>query len=212
MYSTISKLRVLSEGHHLIRIDKEKIVDDYPTLIDINNFVDKTSDSIVIFSDYDKGLIEYIFSEHPSFIKDLRNKNNIVIVDPKGSNFNKYQYASIITPNLGEFESIVGKCKDQRDFEIKAEKLRAKLNIDNLIVTRSSEGLTIFSDNFVKSFKATRHDVVDVTGAGDTVIAFLALSLSKGMSVVESAERANIAAGIAVTRLGCAHITEEDMK
>ena len=139
------------------------------------------------------------------------NNGNMIIVDPKGEDFMKYKHSSVITPNLLEFENIVGKCSSENDFQNKAKKLRLDLDIDFLIVTRGEDGMAIFGESFFETIEAARHDVVDVTGAGDTVIAFLAIGLSNNLSILDSAKTASIAAGIAVTRLGCASITPDDL-
>jgi D-beta-D-heptose 7-phosphate kinase/D-beta-D-heptose 1-phosphate adenosyltransferase len=197
--TTINKIRYMSRQQHLLRLDyEEKLSFDDNVLVDrfrdvLNNF------DFVVFSDYKKGTIDRI-NELISICKDA---NVPCLVDPKGNDFRKYENATYLTPNLHEFELIVGKCNDLETVKSKSRILVNELSLGGLLVTLGDNGLVIttLSSEFYH-FKATARNVFDVTGAGDTVISLLACSLSAKNSDYYSAKVANLGAGIVVTKLG----------
>jgi len=207
---TITKLRVISRQQQLIRLDFEKnlananhdaLIEQYKVLL---NEVD-----VVILSDYGKGTLEKV----ELLIKLAREQNKIVLIDPKGNDFNKYRHASLITPNFGEFSAIAGQCSTDEEVHIAAVNLKQELNLESLLVTRGEHGMTLVDDkNEALHLTAHAREVFDVTGAGDTVISVIAAALACGESLADATAVANIAAGIVVGKLGTAAITESELR
>lgn len=199
---TITKLRVMSRHQQLIRLDFE---DGF-----VNVDADKVQHSFinalgstkgVILSDYGKGTLRNI----PALIALANQQNKKVFIDPKGTDFDIYKNATLITPNQSEFEAVVGPCPNDEVLIEKGEALRERLNLDALLVTRSEKGMALFErgkEPFIQPTQAK--DVFDVTGAGDTVIATLAASVCSGQSFQEAVQVANLAAGIVVGKVGTA--------
>ena len=209
-YKTITKLRVLSRHQQLIRLDFED-----ETALDVAEKFQKSVEKIVkdfdvlVLSDYNKGSLHQV----QPLVAAARKLGVAVLVDPKGHDFEKYQGASLLTPNLSEFEAIVGKCVDDEDLFRKAEQLRQQLKLDVLLVTRSEKGMTLLQqDQSAITFPTKARDVYDVTGAGDTVIGVLAASLAAGSGFQAAAQLANTAAGIVVGRLGAASVNSDELK
>ncbi|MCK4710772.1 MAG: D-glycero-beta-D-manno-heptose-7-phosphate kinase, partial [Gammaproteobacteria bacterium] len=209
-YKTITKLRVISRHQQLIRLDFE---DD--TAVSVAEKFQQAVEKIVsdydvlVLSDYNKGSLHQV----QPLVKAARKAGVAVLVDPKGHNFEKYTGASLLTPNLTEFEAIVGQCSDDEDLYKKAEQLRKELSLDALLVTRSEKGMTLVQgDQPAITFPTKARDVYDVTGAGDTVIGVLAASLAAGSNFESSALLANTAAGIVVGRLGAACVNSDELK
>ncbi|APC97974.1 bifunctional D-glycero-beta-D-manno-heptose-7-phosphate kinase/D-glycero-beta-D-manno-heptose 1-phosphate adenylyltransferase HldE [Francisella frigiditurris] len=208
-YPTITKLRVLAQKHQLVRLDFEQNFND----IAKNEFIDEFQKILpnfntVILSDYGKGTL----SNTPLLIEKAKAAGCQVLVDPKGTDFSKYSGATVITPNLKEFEAVVGKCQSDDDIVKKATELANKYNIDNILITRSEKGMTIVKksgDN--KTIPTVAKEVFDVTGAGDTVIAVLSIGISLGYTVEESMKIANAAAGVVVGKVGTATVTLEEL-
>ena len=209
-YKTITKLRVLSRHQQLIRLDFE----DSNVALDTDELCHSVIQNIsqfdvLVLSDYAKGSL----NQSQALIKAARDAGVIVLVDPKGNDFDKYAGASLITPNLSEFESITGTCIDDEDLNNKADQLREHLNLDALLVTRSERGMTLLQNNEdTITFPTKARDVYDVTGAGDTVIGVLAASLASGADFKSAALLSNIAAGIVVGRLGAATVNSDELK
>ena len=207
---TISKLRIISQHQQLIRIDHE---DDFPET-DRNEieqyFTESIRDSnVVVISDYAKGTLK----STQDWIKKAVKLRKPVIVDPKGNDFSKYRNATIITPNYSEFENVVGKCRDENEVVKKASGLIKALNLNTLLITRGEKGMTlVFDENEYINVPAETKEVFDVTGAGDTVVAALAASLSAGVDLLSAVKIANYAAGIVVSKLGTAFTTREEIK
>lgn len=208
-YSTISKQRILCQNQQLIRLDyekdgtllsMEKLYKRYKKLIDA---VD-----IIVLSDYAKGCL----SKVETLIEIAYKKNIPVLVDPKSKDFKCYKYATIITPNLKELEAVVGECRTKGQIIEKGNKLREEFYIESLLVTCGDKGMILLSkDNLNIELKAKAHDVYDVTGAGDTVIATLACALACGYNLAKSMEISNIAAGKVVEKLGTATVSVDEV-
>lgn len=205
---TINKVRVLSQHQQLIRIDFE----NYFNGVDVSPLIQSFQEQlplidVVILSDYGKGTLYQI----ENFISFARAANKPVLIDPKGCDFSKYSGASLITPNLSEFEAVVGKCNDESEIVEKAEQLRMSLNLEAILITRGEHGMSLIRKNNPPFHLPTHaREVFDVTGAGDTVIATFAASLAVGKDMQEATQIANLAAGIVVGKLGSAttNITE----
>jgi D-beta-D-heptose 7-phosphate kinase/D-beta-D-heptose 1-phosphate adenosyltransferase len=135
-----------------------------------------------------------------------------VLVDPKGDDFSLYQHATIITPNFKEFETIVGTCKTEQDIINKARELLEKYDIQTLLLTRGEDGMTLIDRHEFSHLPAYAREVFDVTGAGDTVIAMLGTAVAAGIDILQAAALANLAASLAVAKLGAAAITSPELQ
>jgi rfaE bifunctional protein kinase chain/domain len=163
---------------------------------------------IVVVSDYAKG-----FVHHADKIIEIANRcKKRVLIDPKKQNYSNYSGASLITPNLKEFENMVGLCRDEDEIGIKARAVIERLDLECLVLTRGSDGMTLFQGTKSYSIPTVAKEVFDVSGAGDTVIASLALGLSVGMSFLDAVIFANKSASIAVSKFGTASVTLADLE
>ena len=208
-FPTITKLRVLSQHQQLIRLDYEAESDqaDASSLDGLFNEQSATADLIVL-SDYAKGSLMNV----SRFIQQARDLGKQVLVDPKGTDFSRYQHASLLTPNLKEFKAVVGDCEDVDAIVTKGANLCQSLSLDALLVTRGEQGMTLIRNNDAPvHLTAQAHEVFDVTGAGDTVIASLAAALASGHELVHATALANRAAGLAVEKLGAATISTGEL-
>ena len=146
-----------------------------------------------------------------TMIGEARKAGKPVLVDPKGDDYDRYRGATILTPNLAELREVVGSWKDERDLASRAGALREKLRLEALLLTRGENGMTLFRKGRTFSVKADKHDVSDVTGAGDTVIATLAVMLAAGQGIEAAVRAANRAGGIKVTKFGTAEVTLKEL-
>jgi len=210
-FHTITKLRVLGQHQQLIRLDfekaREEIVNDDALFADYCEQL--KSAQIVVLSDYSKGALC-----HVERLIAIARKNNVpVLIDPKHKDYSRYAGATILTPNLKEFESIVGVCRDLSHVIEKALELLHKVNIESLLVTLGKDGMVFIKPGQeAVHFHTKARDVFDVTGAGDTVIAVLAAGIAAGMDTIAAVELANIAAGVAVGRLGAQALSVADLQ
>ena len=145
-------------------------------------------------------------------INRFRKAGSKIIVDPKGNDFKKYKNASVITPNLKEFEQIMGPYENEESFISNGFILLQELNLQALLVTRGPEGMSLFFDDQHHHIPAINNDVYDVTGAGDTVIAFFAFGLMNGNSFLDSSSLANKAAGVSVRKRGVSVVSLAEAK
>lgn len=208
-FATITKLRVLSRHQQLIRLDFETFFDDGHAHAIAEMFQKHLDDAdVIVFSDYGKGTLRAI----PNLISMARNVGKTVLVDPKGTDFEPYKQASMITPNLSEFEGVAGLCRDEDDLVYRGNELRELLSLDGLLVTRSDKGMTLLESG-QKALHLPTHarEVYDVTGAGDTVISVLAAVLAAGESMADATAIANLAAGIVVGKLGTATASVQEL-
>jgi rfaE bifunctional protein kinase chain/domain len=162
---------------------------------------------VVVLSDYGKGGMTHI----AQMIALARKAKKRVLADPKGDDYSRYRGASVITPNRQEFREVAGRWKDEPDLARRAQELRRELELDALIVTRSEEGMTLFLPGRKLHIRTEAREVFDVTGAGDTVIAALAVMLGAGAGLQAAVRAANRAAGIVVGKLGTAVATREEV-
>jgi rfaE bifunctional protein kinase chain/domain len=206
--STIVKLRVIGRQQQLLRIDFEEALSE-PVLRDkltqynalLSNY------DVVVFSDYAKGALTNV----ASMIASAKSLNKRILVDPKGEDFSVYAGASILKPNRSELRHIVGSWKTEAELTAKAQKLRTELDLEALLLTRSEEGMTLYTANETRHYPALAREVFDVSGAGDTVIAALASMLGAGVDLGEAVSIANRAGGIVVGKLGTAVVTREEL-
>ncbi len=207
-HPTVTKLRVMSRNQQLIRLDFE---DGFHHL-DSENLLHRyhaelEQAQLVILSDYGKGTLEDV----GNFIALAKKMRKPVLVDPKGRDFTKYKGATIITPNLNEFEVVVGKCKDENEIVSKGMILLENLELEALLITRGEHGMTLLVKNTPPLHLPTHaKQVFDVTGAGDTVISVLGASLAAKKSLPDATALANVAAGIVVSKMGTATVTPEE--
>ncbi len=206
--STIVKLRVLAKHQQLLRIDFEEkpsheilaeILDEYTEVI-------HDYDTIIL-SDYGKGGLSHTIK----MIEIARKYNKKVLIDPKGSDYTKYAGATLLTPNRSEMRDAVGAWNSEEELQKKAKQLIDSLNLNYLLVTRSEEGMTLFTPNQAYNYPTFAQEVFDVSGAGDTVIATLGLMLANGADITDAVTIANFAAGIVVAKLGTATVTQEEL-
>ena len=208
--STITKLRVLSRHQQLIRLDFEDGFTSYSDDGLLQRFQNQLkSAGAVILSDYGKGTLRDI----QAFIQAARQQNVPVLIDPKGNDFARYRGATLITPNMSEFEAVVGACNSDEEIEIKGTALMQQLELDALLVTRSEHGMTLLQqDNEPLHMPTHAREVYDVTGAGDTVISVLTAALAAGNSLADATALSNLAAGIVVSKLGTATVTVAEIR
>ena len=197
---TITKLRIMSRHQQLLRLDhEEQFSEGYAKDLNRLTLADLGNAAAVVLSDYAKGSLQSV----SELIAELQTADLPVLVDPKGTDFGRYKGATLLTPNMSEFEAVVGVCQSEDQVVERAMKLLDELALDALLVTRSEKGMTLFQvGKDPVYFAANAKAVFDVTGAGDTVIATLASAMASGMALEEAVEVANIAAGIAVSKLG----------
>jgi rfaE bifunctional protein kinase chain/domain len=206
--STIVKLRVIGRQQQLLRIDFESPPGNIvlrEKLINFNALLPEYS--IVVMSDYAKGSLVNI----AEMIAAATRLGKRTLVDPKGDDFSRYAGATLLTPNKAEFRQVVGAWRDESEFVEKAQRLRVQLRLEALLVTRSEEGMTLITGDETMHFPTQAREVFDVSGAGDTVMATMAVMLSAGRSLPEAVQWANKAGGIVVGKLGTATVTREEL-
>ncbi len=208
--STITKLRVLSQNQQLLRLDYEnefpaqaaaRLVELYTQQLD--------AATLVVLSDYAKGSL----AQAPALIDLARARGLPVIIDPKGADFSRYRNASVLTPNYREFQAVAGNCLNENEIRTKALALCEALSLDAMLITRGERGMTLVhgSARDALHLPAETHEVFDVTGAGDTVIATFAAALASGYEHRAAVGFANAAAGIAVEKLGAATVSAAEL-
>lgn len=207
--ATIVKLRVIGRQQQLLRIDFEDQPSHEVLRAKLSEFEQRLPEfDAVLFSDYGKGGLTHI----GEMIKLAKTAGKIVLVDPKGDDYSIYAGATVITPNRAEMRQVVGRWKNDSELESKAFALREQLALQALLVTRSEEGMSLFHAGGTIHEKAVAREVYDVSGAGDTVIATLAVMLARGAEWGEAIHVANIAAGIVVGKLGTAVCTRGELE
>ena len=205
---TTVKLRVIGRQQQLLRIDFEDVPGQAALEAKLNDFEASLRDaSVVVLSDYAKGALTHV----DRMIGTARAAGKAVLVDPKGDDYEKYRHATLLTPNRGEFREVVGTWKSEADFVARAQRLRERLDVTALLVTRSEEGMTLIREEDVLHVPTVAQEVFDVSGAGDTVIATLGVMLAAGQSLPDAVRWANRAAGIVVGKLGTAVVHPEEL-
>jgi D-beta-D-heptose 7-phosphate kinase/D-beta-D-heptose 1-phosphate adenosyltransferase len=206
---TITKLRIISRHQQLIRLDFEE---KFP-LFDFHELIalykkHLTHTNLVILSDYQKGTLACV----QELIQLAKAANVAVMVDPKGTDFTAYSHSTVITPNFKEFETIVGPCQNEAEITSKGVQLLNDLNIESLLLTRGERGMTLIQQTGKQiDLPAHAREVFDVTGAGDTVIATLGAAIAAGADLPFATYLANLAASLAVTKLGAAAINAAEL-
>ena len=206
---TIVKLRVMSRHQQLLRMDFEEPFDTDSAALarEVEQLLAGVKG--LVLSDYGKGALQ----NHQALIQLARARGIAVLADPKGKDFSIYRGASLITPNLHEFETIVGGCVDEAELVSKGARLMRELELGALLVTRGEHGMTLLRPEHAPlHLPARAREVFDVTGAGDTVISTLAASIAAGEELPNAVALANLAAGIVVGKLGTAAISAPELR
>ncbi len=208
--STIIKLRVISRNQQLMRLDFEmppQAVTHQTTLIE--RFKQHLpSVNLAILSDYHKGTL----ADPAAFIALAQAQDVPVLVDPKSNDFNIYRHASVITPNLKEFEAVVGRCHSEQAIHERGEALLKAHHFGALLLTRGEHGMTLIEPHRITHIPALAREIFDVTGAGDTVISTLGVAMAAGLDIAHAATLANTAASIVVNKLGAAAVTLPELQ
>ncbi|MBU0601716.1 MAG: D-glycero-beta-D-manno-heptose-7-phosphate kinase [Gammaproteobacteria bacterium] len=199
--STTIKLRVIGRQQQLLRIDFENMPAHEVLRAKLDEFARRVSDAdVVILSDYGKGALSNI----RTMMDIARDAGRPVLVDPKGDDYSRYAGATLLKPNQGELREVVGRWSDEADLAQRAHTLRERLGLGALLLTRSNAGMSLYDADGVFTEPALAREVFDVSGAGDTVIATVAVMLAAGVSLADAIRLANRAAGIVVGKLGTA--------
>lgn len=208
---TTTKMRVIGQQQQLIRLDLEESCAKKKE----NLFADKLQEllpkaQVIVLSDYAKGVLV----DSQAFIEKALEHNIKVVIDPKKKDFSCYKNATVVTPNLKEFQEVVGECKSEEDIVSKGRNLIRENNIEYLLLTCGADGMWVISaDGSAATHIPSRsNEVYDVTGAGDTVVAVIAAGLASGMTVNRAAHLASIAAALAVSKVGTTIVTLDELK
>ncbi|MDP8078689.1 bifunctional D-glycero-beta-D-manno-heptose-7-phosphate kinase/D-glycero-beta-D-manno-heptose 1-phosphate adenylyltransferase HldE [Phocoenobacter skyensis] len=209
-HPTITKLRVLSRHQQLLRLDFEENFHNLSSQHLLEKLTNEVAEyGALILSDYGKGTLDDV----QNMIQIARKVNIPILVDPKGTNFERYRGATLLTPNMTEFEAVMGQCKTDEELVEKGLQLIANYDLAALLVTRSEKGMTLLRPNQEAYHLPTlAKEVFDVTGAGDTVISVLATALADGRSYEEACYLANAAAGVVVGKLGTSTLTPTELE
>lgn len=205
---TIVKLRVIGRSQQLLRIDFENEPDHEVLTQALDAFEQQLPrHDAVLFSDYGKGGLTHI----TRMIELARAAGKPVLVDPKGSDYARYAGATVITPNRGELAQVVGAWRSEAQLLERAQALRTRLGVGSLLLTRSEDGMSLFDEHGAVHQPAQTREVFDVTGAGDTVIATMAVLLAAGLSAREAMPHANRAGGLVVGKFGTASVSHAEL-
>lgn len=199
----VEKIRIIGKNQQVVRVDFDK-----PQQPITREWFEENIEGIstVVFSDYGKGALRDI----ADLIPIAKDKGFTVLIDPKGHDYARYQGADLVKPNLDEMREMVGGWGCEDELERKVSKLRQESNIQAILLTRAADGMTLFSDQKTH-IASTAMEVFDVSGAGDTAIAALAVGIERGLSLETAAVYANKAAGIAVGKFGTAVVHEHEV-
>jgi D-beta-D-heptose 7-phosphate kinase/D-beta-D-heptose 1-phosphate adenosyltransferase len=205
---SICKLRVMAQHQQLIRIDFEETALQFDSAALLAKLVEHLpKNNTVVFSDYGKGTL----ADVATYINKAKQAGIKVLVDPKGVDYQRYTQADLITPNLSELQAVVGISEHEDDLIEKGRALLEHYQIPTLLLTRGEAGMTLIQDNQVHSLPAQAKDVFDVTGAGDTVIAVMALGVALDMALYDAMYLANLAGGIVVGKLGTSTVSMQEL-
>ena len=213
-HPTTTKIRIIGGHQQMLRLDFEDAStvepDDYDQLIaNVNEKLDDAD--AVIISDYGKGVCTEDVCK--KIIDMCRERNAVVLVDPKCNQWDRYNGADFITPNFKEFQTMLNRPLKNvsGDIESSARNVIAKHNLNGLLVTRSEHGMSLVTNNQANHIKAKAQEVFDVSGAGDTVIAVFSLGLAGKLDPFEAAYLANVAAGIVVAKVGTYAVSRDEL-
>jgi rfaE bifunctional protein kinase chain/domain len=205
---TTVKLRVIGRQQQLIRLDFENTPQNEILAGQTATFESiLPAHNAVLFSDYGKGGLAHV----TDMIARARALGKPILIDPKGSDYTRYQNATVITPNRAEMQQVIGNWSDEADLRTKAHNLREQLHLDAVLLTRSEEGMTLFDADGELHVSAQAREVFDVTGAGDTVIATMAVMVGAGLGLREAVPLANRAGAVVVGKFGTATVSYEEL-
>ena len=205
---TTLKLRVISQQQQMLRIDFEERPDAHSLNANYKRFCELLpSHDIIVFSDYLKGTLDRV----SELVAAARGMGKPVIIDPKGKNYDHYAGATVLTPNRSELADVAGAWHDEHDMDRKAEALRSRLGLHKLLLTMSEQGMKLYGDQGALRRIAEAREVFDVSGAGDTVVAAVAVMQGVSASWEDTLDFANSAAGIVVSRLGTSYATADEV-
>lgn len=205
---TTVKLRIIGRQQQLLRLDFENTPKSEVLASQTASFTELLPQhDAVLFSDYGKGGLAHV----SDMIAQARALAKPILIDPKGSDFSRYQHASVITPNRAELQQVVGAWDTEDELGTKVHNLRNSLHLDAVLLTRSEEGMTLFDAQGQLHVSAQAREVFDVTGAGDTVIATMAALVGAGMSLRQALPLANRAGGLVVGKFGTATVSYEEL-
>lgn len=205
---TTVKLRVIGRQQQLLRLDFENTPKNEVLATQTATFMELLpSHQAVLFSDYGKGGLAHV----SDMIARAVEAGKPILIDPKGSDYSRYQQATVITPNRVELQQVIGVWQDEPDLQTKVQNLRQQLGLQAVLLTRSEEGMTLFDAQGRLDVKAQAREVFDVTGAGDTVIATLATLVAAGLSLRDALPWANRAGGLVVGKFGTATVSYEEL-
>jgi D-beta-D-heptose 7-phosphate kinase/D-beta-D-heptose 1-phosphate adenosyltransferase len=213
--STSVKHRYISQGQQLLRADCETIApiaqDTLEQLLDLFRAALRYC-HVVVLSDYGKGVLS---GDNAQCFIDLANAaGQPVLVDPKGLHYSRYKNAAIIKPNLKELAEATGMPVDTEEaIAAAARKVLTHTNAKAVVVTRGPAGMMLVpADGAISTFSSQAREVFDVSGAGDTCAASLALAVGAGISMQESVYLANVAASLVVAKVGTAVVEQEELR
>lgn len=209
--TTIVKRRIIGSNQQLLRIDWEDITPistflEYALLRNIESKIDELD--AIILSDYDKGVLTPMVAKE--IVRMCRDRGKIVTVDPKPKNAMNYYGATSMTPNRKEAKECLG-MERATNMEEVGKELKEKLKLENLLLTRSEEGMSLFIEDKIVNIPTFAKEVYDVTGAGDTVISVFTLAAASGVSWHEAAKIANTAAGVVVGKMGTSTVSKDEI-
>lgn len=205
---TTQKLRIIGRNQQIARIDIDPGVGADALAHLSEQFASEVAAAdVVVLSDYGKGAL----AEVPGLIAAAKRAGRTVLVDPKGYHYDQYRGADVVKPNLDEMRALVGGWRTEYELEQKARKIRTDAGIGAVMLTRASEGMTLYTERGTVSIDSEAREVFDVSGAGDTSIAALAVGMARGLPLEAAARYANKAAGIVVGRFGTAVATEAEV-
>jgi rfaE bifunctional protein kinase chain/domain len=205
---TTVKLRVIGRQQQLLRIDFETMPSNTALDAKLADFERTLPDfDVVVLSDYGKGGLAHI----ARMIEQARARGTPVLVDPKGDDYGRYRGATLLTPNRNEFREVAGSWRTEAELAAKAQAMRAELAIGALLITRSEEGMSLYTDQGAQHFAAQAREVYDVSGAGDTVISTLGVLLGARADLGSAVRIANQAAGVVVGKLGTAVVHPSEL-
>ena len=205
---TTVKLRVIGRQQQLIRLDFEN-TPNHEILAGQTAIFESLlpQHGAILFSDYGKGGLAHV----SDMIAKARVAGKPILIDPKGSDYSRYQNATVITPNRAELRQVVGSWSSETELRKKVQNLRMQLQLDAVLLTRSEEGMTLFDADGELTVSAQAREVFDVTGAGDTVIATMAALMAAGLNLRDALPYANRAGGIVVGKFGTATVAFEEL-
>jgi len=207
---TTVKLRMVSRNQQLLRADFESTPGDEALQAGLQSYSDNLLQTgVVLVSDYGKGGTRNI----AQMIEAATAQNIAVYIDPKGQDYSAYRGATLITPNLHEFQMVAGDVHDLQDIDHAAQHLMQSLHINSCLITLSERGMILCRQDDTPLHQPTRaREVFDVTGAGDTVIAMMALACSAGLNYEDAMILANHAAGVVVSKMGTATASLDEIQ